>query len=54
MAERTQKRIAFGYKRNAANGNEVNPTQVMAAKLLYELYADKESVIYVDTIVSCK
>ncbi|MCX7922028.1 MAG: hypothetical protein N3B21_08470 [Clostridia bacterium] len=53
-AERIQKWIAFVYNRNSANNIEVNPTQVMAVKLLYELYAEKENEIYVDTIESCK
>ena len=44
MTEKTQKRIAFGYNRNASNRIEINETQALAVKLLYELYADGESM----------
>jgi len=43
MIERIQKRIAFGYNRNALNRIEINIPQAMTVKLIFELYADGES-----------
>lgn len=49
MTERIQKRIAFGYNRNALNRIEINSPQAMTVKLIFELYADGESLQSIST-----
>jgi hypothetical protein len=49
MAKKVQKRIIFGYNRNALNHFEINQAQVLAVKLLFELYADGESMQAIST-----
>jgi Recombinase. len=49
MTERIQKRIAFGYKRNALSRIEVNLPQAMTVKLIFELYADGKSLQSIST-----
>jgi len=44
MGEKLQKRIIFGYNRNSLNKFEINQAQALTARLLYELYADVESM----------
>lgn len=44
MTGRSEERIGFRYNRNASNNIEINPTQAMAVKLSFELYADRESM----------
>lgn len=39
-----QKRIAFGYDRNAINQIVINPPQAQAVRLIFELYADGQSL----------
>ncbi len=39
-----QKRISFGYNRGPANQIELHPTQALAVKLIYESYADRQSI----------
>ena len=49
MTEKVQKRIVFGYNRNALNRFEINQSQALAVKLLFELYADGESMQSIST-----
>ena len=44
MDKKVQKRIAFGYNRGFSNKIEINELQAMTVKLIYELYADGESM----------
>ena len=44
MSLKNQKRIAFGYNRNPINKIEINEGQAAAVKLMFELYADGESM----------
>ncbi|MBU3145800.1 recombinase family protein [Clostridium sp. CF012] len=44
MDKKIKKRIAFGYNRGFTNRIEINELQAMAVKLIYELYADGESM----------
>ena len=44
MNEKTQKRIAFGYNRDHNNKIEINEPQALAVKLIYEFYANGESM----------
>lgn len=39
-----QKRIAFGYNRGPVNQIELHPTQALAVKLIYQSYADGQSI----------
>jgi hypothetical protein len=42
--KKVQKRITFGYNRGFSNKIEINELQAMTVKLIYELYADGESM----------
>lgn len=44
MAEKIQKRIAFGYNRGPVNKIEINDAQTMTVKLIYEYYVEGLSI----------
>lgn len=49
MTEKVQKRMAFGYNRNVFNLFEINQARALAVKLLFELYADGNSMQAIST-----